>query len=116
MVALSANRLVWLAMSLIRLTISPMLVTSSDSFRIKSVVLRASPSARSATICDLETWDEISLIEADNSSVAEATVWTLVEASSAALATEVACKLVSEALSAMSRAEDCNWAAAAVTV
>ena len=54
-VAFSASRLVWLAMPLIRVTISPMLTTAPDSRWISSVVSFASPSARTATVRERST-------------------------------------------------------------
>ena len=50
---------------------------------------------------DCSTCRPISEIEADNSSLALATVWTLAEACSVAAATAVACRLVSSAVADM---------------
>jgi len=107
-VAFNASRLVWLAMSLISATTVLILVTVSDSLRIRSVDCAASTSARSATLRACSTRLPISVIDADNCSAALATVCELVDASSAALATEVASVLVAAAFDAICDDDACN--------
>ena len=90
MVALSASRLVWPAMVEIIETTSVMLsATSVSRFTVVSV-RRVSSTAWVALVEDWLTWVTISWIDADISSLAAATVWTLAEVSSAAVATVVA--------------------------
>ena len=82
---------------------------------MRSVVCLASLLARSATDLDRSIWPAISLTDIASSSVAAATVCTLPEASSAALATVVAWALVSVAVDAICFDDACSWIAAAVT-
>ena len=64
MVALSASRLVWLAIAWISCTTVPIRSAESDSARIKVSVRFASSLAWSDTETERATWVEISLIEA----------------------------------------------------
>ena len=116
MVALSASRLVWLAMSLIRLTTSPIFCAASASPWTFSLVFWASSTAFWAILLDWPTWRPTSSTDWDSSSAAEATVCTLVEASSDAAATAVDWRLVSSAVDAMDCAEPCISVAAEATV
>ena len=87
MVALSAKRLVWLAMSLISLTTSPMRLAVSASPRTIPSERWAVLTASREMALDRSTCDAISPIEADSSSVAAATESTFMVACSAAAAT-----------------------------
>ena len=97
-VAFNAKRLVWLAMSLIILTTSPMLWAASANPWISSLVRLVSSTARAVISDEVATWRLISAIEDDNSSAAEATVWTLLAACSDAAATVADCRSVSSAV------------------
>ena len=90
MVALSASRLVWLAMSLISFTTSPILSAASARLRTCPFVRSASAAALLAMSADWPTCRLISAIDPDSCSVAAATVCTLLVASSAAVETMVA--------------------------
>ena len=83
-VAFSASRLVWLAMSLIRLTTSPIFSAAigqaGDDLGWSAPPRRRPHAAYPTTSA---TCRPISLIEAESSSAADATVWTLPDASSA---------------------------------
>jgi hypothetical protein len=83
MVALSASRLVWLAISLMSWTTSPMRWAASSRTRTPSLACCASSTADLATAALSPTMREISWLEAASSSAADATVWTLDVASSA---------------------------------
>jgi len=84
MVALSASRLVCSAMLEISSATCSICWAPSASARTIPSVRRALSTARAVIAVDCATWRLISLIEVDNSSAAEATVWTRVEASVAA--------------------------------
>src|SRR6201999_626552 len=95
---------------------SPMRPAALDNSLTRSLVLRAWPTASLAIRADSWTWRPISLTEEDNSSVAEATDWTLVEASSDAAATVVASWLERSAVDDSVPADDSSWDEAADTV
>jgi hypothetical protein len=90
MVALSAKRLVWPALSLMSSTTSPILWAASARPWTVLLARSASSTAPWEILVDSATWRPISSMELESSSVAEATVWTLVDASSEAAATAVA--------------------------
>ncbi len=87
MVALSASKLVCSAMSVINATTSPILLAASASPRTLTLVCSAWRTALEAICDDWLTWREISEMELDSSSAADATVWTLADACSEAAAT-----------------------------
>ncbi len=87
MVAFSASRLVWAAMLWISVTTSPIFCAPSASERAVSPLRRALSTARAAISVDCVTWRAISEIDEVSSSVALATVCTLVEVCSEAAAT-----------------------------
>ncbi len=91
MVAFRARRLVWLAMLVIRPTTAPIFSAASASARTMASVRLASSTALPVIFDDCATWRLISPIEADSSSVADATVSRPLLASSAAEATAAAC-------------------------
>src|SRR6185312_13272442 len=101
MVALSASRLVWDAMSLISCTTSPMRCAASASPFTVTSVLRVSLTALPAISAACVTCRPISPTESDSSSEALATVSTLAEACVAAPATAVAWRSVSSAVADM---------------
>ena len=107
MVALSASRLVWLAMSLISFTTSPIFSAASARLRTWPLVRSASATALLAMSADWPTWRLISAIEPDSSSVAAATVCTLLVASSDAAETTVAWRLVCSAVADRAAALAC---------
>jgi hypothetical protein len=114
MVALSASRFVWLAISLIRLTISPIFSAAFARVRTSWLVRSASVTA-SPVILELSfTWRAISEIDEESSSAAAATVWTLAVACSEAAATAVVWLLVCSAVRDMVSAEDCILVAASL--
>ena len=88
MVAFKAKRLVWLAMSLIKLTTSPILAAASTRPRTNSSVFWASSAALAAIWLACPTCEAISRLEADNSSEAAETVSTLAAACSTATVTD----------------------------
>jgi len=90
MVAFSASRLVWLAMSLISFTASPIFCAAADRPCTVTLVRFACSTAWPAILVDSATSRPISETEDDSSSVAAATVCTLAEACSATAATVVA--------------------------
>ena len=90
MVALRASRLVCEAISLMRLTTSPIFWAASERLATVSLVRLASSTATAAMREDSPIWRPISPTELASSSVAAATVWTFSEASSAAWATAAA--------------------------
>ncbi len=100
---------------MIRLTTSPIRPTIPASSSTVLLVALAETTARSETAVDFCTCLPISWIEPESSSVAEATVWTFDDASSAAVATVTDCELVSRAIDANCSAEASSWVAAAVT-
>jgi hypothetical protein len=114
-VALSASRLVWPAMSLISLSTSPIFCAASARPRIVWLVRSASLTARPAICAEDDAWRPISPIEALSSSAAEATVWTLTVACSDAAATAPAWREVSSAVADSDCAEDCMSPAAEAT-
>ena len=81
-----------------------------------ALVRSASTTAVEANSADCVTWREISLVEACSCSVAAATVDTLEEAWSEALATAVACRPVSSAVADMLPAVACISVDAALSV
>jgi hypothetical protein len=83
--------LVWPAIVLIRPTTSPIFCAASDRLPTISLVRRAFSTACWIVRDDCSTCRPISAMEAASSSAAAATVWTLEEAWSAALATALAC-------------------------
>ena len=108
MVAFKASRLVWSAMSVISSTTSPIFCADAASPWILALVNSTSFTAPPAISVDCETWRPISLIELDSSVAAEATVWTMVDASSEAAATAVAWPLVCSAIDDIEVAVDSN--------
>jgi len=109
-VALSASRLVWLAMSLMRFTTSPIFCAASAKVCTRALVISASAAALPAMPVDWATWRPISATEELSSSAALATVCTLVEACSDAAATAVDWREVSSAVAVM------LWAVACISV
>src|SRR4051812_29568437 len=103
-VALSASRLVCSATEVISLITSPMRLAACDSALMRESVSSAWRTALAAIELDSCTCWEISRTEIASSSVAEATDWTLLDASSEALATTVASRVVLPALSLSARA------------
>jgi hypothetical protein len=91
MVAFSASKLVWLAMSVIRPTTAPIFSAPSASARTIVSVCLASSTALLVIFDDWAIWRLISAIEAVSSSLAEATECRPTPACSAAEATAVAC-------------------------
>ena len=115
MVAFSASRLVWSAISLIRLTTSPIFCAAAARL---STLAFAPSASRTAVLAISEEWvtrRAISCTDAVISSVAEATVCTFTEASSDAPATAVVRWLDSSADELMALADDLSCSAAAVT-
>src|SRR5450631_1483794 len=90
MVALSARRLVWLAIAPIRRSTSPIFSAAEARLLTISVVFAALTTASSATPLENVTCRPISLTEEASSSVAVATVPTLAEACSEAAAAAAA--------------------------
>ena len=84
MVALSASRLVCSAMSVMRLTTSPMRLAASLNSCTAALLRSASPTAFSAMAFEWATWRSISITEEASSSVDDAMSRTLVEASAEA--------------------------------
>ncbi len=84
MVALSARRLVWAATSWIILTTSPIFCEAPAKPSMTPKASPASSTARSVRLAEWPACCPISLIEADSSSAAEATVCTLMVESRAA--------------------------------
>ena len=105
MVAFRASRLVCSAMSLIRLTTSPMLCATWARPWIWSRLWPACVMASLAMAVAWVTWRLISWMELDSSSAAEATVCTLAAASSAAALTATACSLLRSAVVDISPAD-----------
>ena len=97
-VALSASRLVWPAMSLISLTTSPMRCAASARPCTVALVRSALVDRLPGDARRLADLAADLLDRRDSSSAARATVWTLVDACSEALATAVAWRLVSSAV------------------
>ncbi len=116
MVAFSARRLVWLAISVISLTTSPIAAASLQRPCIVALVRSASITAFCAMLVDCATWRPISVTELASSSDAAATVCTLAEASSVAAATAVAWLDVSSAVAVMAEAVACSSVDAEATV
>ena len=87
-VALSASRLVCSAIAVMSFTTSPMRPAACDSSLMRASVFFACCTASPAMRADSWTWRLISVTDEVISSAAEATDWTLVEASSEAAATE----------------------------
>ena len=97
-VALSASRLVCSAISVMRLTTSPMRLAASLNSCTAVLVRSASPTAFSAMAFDCATWRSISITEAASSSVADAMSRTLADASADAdVAPSVRCEARSAA-------------------
>ena len=115
MVALSASRLVWLAIALIRRITSPIFSPAALRLPTISVVCPALTTAPSATWLEWVTWRPISATEDASSSVAAATVLTLADASSDAAAAAVACFEVPLTLAVISCATRCMSLVACAT-
>ena len=107
MVALSARRLVWLAMAPISRSTSPIFSPAAVRPATISVVCPALTTAWSATPLEWVTWRPISATEEASSSVAAATVETLAEASSEAAAAAAARSEVPLTLEVISPATRC---------
>ena len=90
-VAFKASKLVCSAMSEINSTTSPIFWADSDSFRTVVAVCCVASSALWVVARDSLTWLLISVIEAESSSAAAATVCTLADACSVAQATAADC-------------------------
>jgi hypothetical protein len=105
MVALSASRLVWPAMSLISLTTSPMRCAAASSARTCSLVLSACAAASLAMRALSPTWRPISVVDDESSSAAEATACTPVVAWPTAPLAVAAWRCVSWALAVIALAE-----------
>ncbi len=116
MVALSASRLVWLAIDEIRPTTSPMRDTASLSSRMCPAVPAASSTALRASAAEPETWRPISWTEAPSSSAAAATVPTFSAVWPATAATEVERAAASVAPSVMIAAVAWSSVAEAATL
>ena len=95
MVALSASRLVWPAMSRMSLTTSPIFWAAAASASISPSVACASLTAIRTTLLVSSSWRPISPIEVASSSAATAAVFTLSEASLEARTAPSACCEVS---------------------
>ena len=95
MVALSASKLVWLAMFWISVTTSPIFCVPAASPSTTVLVRRASSAALLAISAERVTCWAMLLIDAVSSSVADATVSTLDEACVEAAAAAAVCRVVS---------------------
>ncbi|GJD56053.1 hypothetical protein IFDJLNFL_1945 [Methylobacterium dankookense] len=116
MVALSARRLVWLAISEISPTIWPMLPAAAARRRTSAAIASASRVAEAERSAEAVAWVPISRTEAESSSVAAATVSAERAASCEALATWRLSEVVSSAAWAIPSAAAWSWVAAAETV
>ena len=95
-------------MPLINLTTSPIRCAASARAWTSPLVRSACETASPAMLVDSATCRLISLIDADNCSVAAATAWTLVEASSGTDATVADLLLVCSAVTDIECAVVCS--------
>jgi len=116
MVALSASRLVWPAMSLISFTTSPILRAIWARLWIEALVRWAVATASLDMREERATCVVISATEAESCSAAVATVWTLAEVWRAAAAIACDCLRVAPVAVSTSCADPRIWPAVAATV